>query len=278
MTQQSVQYVKPVITGCIGGIAGALVVGGFHLAANLYDSTGHLGTLMTGNGAFRYLIDMAVAFVTAFLLSWILFRWERKAGDRAQTVSKTVVGETKNEQKWRFMEEIPFLKKERRVEKVDSVEQDKNTKMETGVVYSPLQGQVIPMEDVPDDTFAAKVLGEGMAVIPSEGMVWAPFDGKVVKVYDTKHAICISSLDDIELLIHIGINTEESGGNFFQNFVSDGDWISRGEPLLRFDIAAMKEAGYSTVTPVIVTNSDDYNVVHLLGNGMVDQQDVLMKV
>lgn len=302
MIKQNVQYIRPVVTGCIGGLASALIVGLLHGAVNLYGSTSWLGAWMEANSTLRYLIDMAVAFVTAFLLSWVLFRWERKSGDRVQIASKTADKEPGTVEKaWgreemqitgsaQFSEQIPLTenghspeerqsaKRGRFADKLRFAKQEEKKQTEMGVIYSPLQGQVIPMEEVPDDTFAAKVLGDGMAVIPSEGVVYAPFDGRVEKVYDAKHAISISSIDGIEVLIHVGINTEESGGNFFEILVSDGDGIKRGDRLLRFDMAEMKEAGYSTVTPVVVTNSDDYDVIYLLGNGVVDQQDILMKV
>lgn len=244
MTKQNAQHIGPVIIGCIGGFTGALVVGVLHHTVDLYGRANQLSILLASNGIFRYLFDMAVAFVTAFLLFLILYRREEKSGEVVQKEFETTVREMEM----------------------------------TGIIYSPLQGQVIPMEEVPDDTFAAKVLGDGMAVIPSEGIVYAPFDGWVEKVYDAKHAISISSMDGIELLIHVGIGTEELAGKFYEIFVSDGDQIQRGERLLGFDMAGMKEAGYSTVTPVIVTNSDDYDVIYLEGNGVVDQQDILMKV
>lgn len=272
MVKQNVPYIRAVITGCISGFVGALLVGGIHAASNLHGGLSWFGALMTVNGTFRYLMDMAVAFVTAFLLSWVIYRWEGKFGDGMQGESGRSV------QEMEITRLIPDGKKERLIEKIWPINREKRIETEEGVVYSPLLGQVIPVEEVPDDTFAAKVLGDGMAVIPSEGMVYAPFDGWVEKVYDSKHAISISSMDGIELLIHVGIGTEESAGKFYESFVSDGDQIQRGERLLGFDMAGMKEAGYSTVTPVIVTNSDDYDVIYLEGNGVVDQQDILMKV
>lgn len=270
MIKQNVQYIRSVITGCIGGFTGALMVGLIHAAGSLYGSPGWLGALAAANGALRYFIDMAVAFVTAFLLSWILYRREEKGREGLQRDMEAGGTQT--------VETMPNKKRERFIEKIWFIDREKKAEPEEGVIYSPLQGQVISMEEVPDDTFAAKVLGDGMAVIPSEGIVYAPFDGWVEKVYDAKHAISISSMDGIELLIHVGIGTEELDGKFYDTFVSDGDQIQRGQRLLEFDMAGMKEAGYSTLTPVIVTNSDDYDVIYLEGNGMVDLQDILMKV
>ncbi len=248
MAKQNIRYIKPMITGCIGGLAGVLMVGLLHAVMNRYANTGWLVNLIGVDGTIRYSLDMAVAFVTAFLFSGILYGWKGKTGRGDRMVSEKL---------------------------------QETGKLQTagdGVIYSPLRGQVIPMEEVPDDTFAAKVLGDGVAVIPVEGMVYAPFDGRVEKVYEARHAIGISSADGIEVLIHVGINTGESDEGFFQTFVVNGDWFHRGDPLLRFKIAEMKEAGYSTVTPIIVTNSDDYDVIQMLGNGMVDPQDILMRV
>ena len=124
-----------------------------------------------------------------------------------------------------------------------------------------MEGQAIPMSEVPDGTFAAEVLGKGMAVIPESGKVVSPVNGTVATVFDTKHAIGLLSDDGVEILIHVGINTVEMNGEPFTVHVSDGDTIKAGQLLLTADLEKIKAAGYNTTTPMIVTNSDNYDDV-----------------
>ena len=129
---------------------------------------------------------------------------------------------------------------------------------EPGKVYAPIKGNVIPSADIPDETFAAGVLGEGVGIEPEEGVVYAPFDGEISSTTDTRHAIGISSPDGMELLIHVGVNTVAMEGDGFELFCAEGDQVRAGQKLMTFDIDKIKAAGYSTTTAVLVTNSDDY--------------------
>ena len=117
------------------------------------------------------------------------------------------------------------------------------------------------MSEVPDDTFAAEVLGKGMAVIPSEGKVTAPCAGEISTLFDTKHAIGLLSNDGVELLIHVGVNTVELNGKHFQAFRESGDKVKAGEKLLEFDMKAIKEAGYDLTTAVLVSEPEQVEVV-----------------
>lgn len=313
--KQNVSYIMPIITGCIGGLAGTLLVALMHLTASFFRDKG-FGFWQTTNLWGGYLLDMAVASVTAFLLSWMLYR-RREKKDFGRADKGTVTGKGKNVRQgvqaaegkrkisgqrkqmtsgnslWKeteYAEEIIPVK-ERRIAgtklvveglgipgEIGTCEPEGEGQAKTGVIYSPIQGQVVPMEEVPDDTFAAKVLGDGLAVIPSEGIVFAPFDGRVEMVYDAKNAVSVSSLDGMEVLIHIGVNTVDLAGKCFKTCVSGGDQIQKGDELLYFDLAGIKEAGYTTVSPIILTNSDDYDAVCLLGHGMVDNGDVLIQI
>ena len=129
---------------------------------------------------------------------------------------------------------------------------------EKGKVYAPIKGNVIPSAKIPDDTFAAGVLGEGVGIEPELGVVYAPFDGEISSTTDTKHAIGISSPDGMELLIHVGVNTVAMEGDGFELFCAEGDTVKAGQKLMTFSIDKIKAAGYSTTTAVLVTNSDDY--------------------
>lgn len=124
-------------------------------------------------------------------------------------------------------------------------------------ISSPVPGQVVALEDIPDQTFAAGVLGHGIAVEPSEGKVYAPFDGTCESVFDTKHALNLLSEDGVELLIHVGLETVSLQGEPFKAHVKDGEKIKKGQLLLEFDMEMIQNKGCKTVTPVIVTNEDD---------------------
>jgi len=124
-------------------------------------------------------------------------------------------------------------------------------------IDSPLIGEFKKIEDVPDITFAKKMLGDGIAVEPTEGKVIAPFDGEVVTVFPTKHAIGLKSSDGVELLIHLGLETVNLKGKYFTSHVKQGDHIVKGQLLLTFDIDKIKKAGYKMISPVVVTNMNE---------------------
>ena len=246
----NLRYVKPFIAGCIGGAAGGLVAGIMHVGASAYGITGVFGFLITTDCTMGYLLDMVVAAGVAFTLSWILYR------EKSEEPTETV-------------QEIPEAEKNddtTSVENMDSKQDDK-------AVYSPLEGKLIPMTEVPDETFASKALGEGVAVIPEKGCVYAPFDGEVEMVYDTGHAIGLVREDGMEVLIHVGINTVELGGKYYTAKVSNGQKIKKGDLLLEFDMDEIAKAGYSMVTPVIVTNSDEYEGLTFKEHGRVEPGD-----
>ena len=136
-------------------------------------------------------------------------------------------------------------------------------------VYSPLKGKAIALTEVKDETFAAGVLGQGFAVVPETGKVVAPFNGKVTTLFETKHAVGVTSDSGIEVLIHVGLNTVALEGKYFTALVKEGDTVRIGQTLLTFDQKAIAEAEYDTTTPVIVTNADDYAAVDVLCKGKV---------
>ena len=148
----------------------------------------------------------------------------------------------------------------------------------SGVICSPLTGKAILMSEVPDDTFAAEVLGKGMAVIPSEGKVVAPCHGEISILFDTKHAIGITTKDGVELLIHVGVNTVDLNGKYYEAHVAQGDQVKPGQVLLTFDIQKIQEAGYPVATPVIIANTDDYKNVKGLKNGEIHCMEPLIKL
>ncbi|MGO3792779.1 MAG: glucose PTS transporter subunit IIA, partial [Enterococcus gilvus] len=125
-------------------------------------------------------------------------------------------------------------------------------------VLAPVKGKVIPLEKVNDSAFSSKVMGEGIAIIPEENTIVAPFDGTVSAIFPTKHAVGLTSDAGMELLIHVGIDTVELNGQYFESLVSVGDLVKAGQALLTVDFGAVKAAGYDPVVPIVVTNSETF--------------------
>lgn len=122
------------------------------------------------------------------------------------------------------------------------------------LVMSPMNGQIIALENVPDPVFSGKMVGEGFAVEPSEGLVFAPVSGEIVQLFPTKHAFGIRTEEGLEVLVHVGIDTVQLKGEGFTAHVGTGDKVSQGQLVLTVDLELLKSAGKSTATPVIVTN------------------------
>lgn len=146
------------------------------------------------------------------------------------------------------------------------------------VIASPLTGNVIPLEQVADGVFSEKMVGEGFAVEPADNQVYAPADCEVVTVFGTKHAIGLTTADGVELLIHLGIDTVQMNGAPFTIDVKEGDKLKKGAKIGSFDEKMIIEAGYRTVTPVIVTNSDAYTSFTLQKTGKVSAGDDVLTV
>ncbi|HEL0697541.1 PTS beta-glucoside transporter subunit IIBCA [Streptococcus equi] len=124
-------------------------------------------------------------------------------------------------------------------------------------IYAPMVGTVLPLSEVPDETFSSKLLGEGLAILPNEEYVYAPFDGEVITLFPTKHAIALKNAKGVDVLIHVGIDTVELKGQGFEQLVKAGDTVKQGQPLLRIDLELIGSKGYSLVTPFVVTNSSE---------------------
>lgn len=144
-------------------------------------------------------------------------------------------------------------------------------------LLSPLTGRAVPIEQVPDATFADKILGNGFAVLPDSGLLKAPADGAIDSVPDTCHAVMMTADFGAELLMHIGIDTVELKGTHFRALVSAGERVTAGQPLIEFDRDAIAEAGYEVITPVVITNSDLYRIRQAFPGQMADGS-VLMEL
>lgn len=145
-------------------------------------------------------------------------------------------------------------------------------------IAAPLKGAAVPISEVNDPAFAEEMLGKGMAIKPIEGKVYAPFDGVVSLVFDTKHAVSLVSEKGAEVLIHIGLDTVMLNGVYYTVYVEVGEAVKKGDLLMEFDIEAIKTAGYDTITPVLVCNADDYKDVVRTTGKMVEPGDVIIEL
>lgn len=143
-----------------------------------------------------------------------------------------------------------------------------------GRVCSPCVGQVIRLEDVPDPVFSEKMLGDGAAVLPENGAFCSPVDGKIVQVFDTKHAYSIKSDDGLEILVHIGLNTVELKGQGFTSLVKDGDLVKKGDALCEVNLEYISDVGYQLYTPVLITNMSAVKKMKI-NETKVEQMDTL---
>ena len=146
------------------------------------------------------------------------------------------------------------------------------------VLSACLNGTVVPLADVKDEAFASGVLGDGIAIEPSDGELVAPADGEISSTFETHHAVGMTTVDGAELLMHIGIDTVKLGGKHFTYLVNEGDKVKKGQPLIRFELEAIKAEGYPVTTPVIVCNTDDYAAVEAKASGTVKQGDALLEL
>lgn len=144
-------------------------------------------------------------------------------------------------------------------------------------VYAPLRGKAIPLAQIPDPVFSEGVLGPGCGIEPEDEAVYAPFHGEITSVAETKHAVGIVSRDGMELLIHVGIDTVAMNGKGFSVKVKEGQKVKKGDLLLTFSLADIKEAGHPSTTAVLVTNGDEYKEVRPEADGSVQSGDVLLR-
>jgi PTS system D-glucosamine-specific IIC component len=146
------------------------------------------------------------------------------------------------------------------------------------VLSACLNGTVVPLADVKDEAFASGALGDGIAIEPTDGELVAPADGEISSTFETHHAVGMTTADGAELLMHIGIDTVKLGGKHFTYLVNEGDKVRKGQPLIRFELEAIKAEGYPVTTPLIVCNTDDYAAVAAKASGTVKQGDALLEL
>ena len=220
------RFMKPFIAGMIGGAVGSLAGALFKLGAPVYGVTG-IPAIPAVNNVLLYLVELIIAAGVAAALTFVVWK-----------------------------EDEPAKKAEAPAPEAPAEPMPSVVRCAAGELLQPCKGKVIAREEIPDETFAAGILGDGIGVVPEDGVVLAPFDGTVTSVFDTKHAITLEK-DGMEVLIHIGVNTVNMQGEGFSSFVEEGAEVKAGQRLLGFDRAAIANAGYNDTVVMLLTNSDD---------------------
>lgn len=145
-------------------------------------------------------------------------------------------------------------------------------------VYSPVRGELVLAKDINDPTFAEEMIGKTVAVRPSNGNVYAPFDGEILLIFDTKHAMAIKSDDGIELMIHFGLDTVKMEGKPFDVKVKVGDKVKKGDLLMCADIEMIKKDGFDPIVPMVITNFGDFKTINVGKKSEVDENDIIFEI
>lgn len=277
----NIRFFRPFIAGCIGGACGAMYASVAHLGASGTGVTGIFGILLCLNMPIAYIIMFLISAGVAFGVSWLITpralidgdgvteSKDRSEDNDKATDDKGVLSNTGND-----TSDINSINTEQ-TDTLKGNESGKNLS-EVILVPSPLKGRVVTLADTGDEMFASEALGQGIAIEPETGEVIAPFAGTVSAVMG--HAIGLECDNGLELLIHVGIDTVNLNGKGFDSKVVQGDHVEAGALLMKFDISLIREAGYPAVTPVIVTNSDEYAKVSGIAEGSVNQREPVMKI
>lgn len=238
----SLRFRRPLIAAMIGGGVSGLFMGftgvGRYTSGSpgLLALPGYIGTEGFRNITFAC-IGAAIAFGVSFVVSFILgIEDPVEEGQEHQAEERKETAEEADE---------PAV----------------GAEVKADVVYAPLTGKAVELKEVNDPTFAEEILGKGAAIIPAEGKVYAPVDGTVTALFETKHAIGFESTGGMEVLIHVGLDTVKLKGKYFTAHVDAGQEVKKGQLLLEFDMDAIKKEGYDVITPVIITNAYDYSDV-----------------
>ena len=258
----NLRFFKPFIAGCIGGGFGALYASIVHLGAKGTGVTGIFGILLCLDEPLQYLIEMLIAVGVAFVISFILYK-DQKPQEQAEEKKQKP--------------QVQVEEKSQKTEEKTGVSGTENAVSEE-TLGSPVNGRIVPLSEVSDETFASEMLGTTVAVEPSDGKITAPCDGEVMNIFETGHAVCIVTESGGELLIHVGVDTVKMEGKGFTKKVSDGDRIRKGDVLIEADLDAIRSAGYPATTMVILTNADQFARAEKAEPGEVKEGSPIMKL
>ena len=256
----NLRFFRPFIAGCIGGAAGAMYASLTHIGATGTGVTGIFGILLFLDYPLHYIVLFILSSAVAFVISWLITPSTLIDAGLQEAAAKSKVQPKKSEEV-----------------KVDS-EKVEEAKAASPIISSPLKGEVVDMEETNDPTFIAGILGKGVAIVPSEGMVYAPADAEIVTLMG--HAVAFRLANGAEMIVHVGINTVTLEGKHYEALVKVGDKVKKGDKLLKFDIEAIKKEGYPIVTPVIVTNTFEFKDIDIKtkANTKVDLDNQIFEV
>lgn len=242
---------KPFVVACLSaGIGGAMIgFAGVKAFSSGLVSLLTIPTFISTNQAVESNVTMAIlatalSFVLAFVGTLIVGFDETVQDEKLETNQQTTAGDT-----------------------ISSARHN---------LKSPLSGKVLPLSDVPDKVFSSGAMGKGLAIDPEKGELIAPADGEITTIFPTGHAVGLTTKDGIEILMHIGMDTVELEGQGFETFVKQGDQVKAGDLLVRFNIEAIKAAGYSVITPIVITNTEHFaDVLELNQEELIASEDFL---
>lgn len=263
----TLKYKRPLYTAMISsGIVG-LAAGFMHIKAFAYANPAFISLPQfigkTAPHNFMYAVICAIAsFLLAFILTFVFGYNDKMFGVEATEAS---------------VQSKPASQGPAKATPNQESNLEAGSK-DTKQVFAPMNGRLISLDKVKDNVFSKRMMGDGAAIQPTDGKIYAPFDGKVVTVFPTKHAIGLKSNDGIELMIHIGMDTVELKGKYFNQKVSAGDSIKKGQLLMEADLDKIKKAGYDTTTPVVVTNTKEFVDVEATDERQVTNNDVAIYV
>ena len=236
------------------------VVNSEKVSDSLLKESGASGVIHKGNGV-QIVYGPQVAVIKSNLEDFI----DSGAADNIEiATSETTVEENE-------------IIKEQPQEKSDKNSESK-PKSKAEVLYSHLNGKVVPLEDVEDAVFSAKVLGDGIAVEPTEGKLYAPCDAKILTVFETKHAVSLVSDSGCEMILHIGIDTVKLNGKYFESHISNGQKVKKGDLLISFDTDGIKTAGYKLTTPMVICNTDKYSSIKAIAEGNISAGEKILEI
>ena len=251
----NLRYFKPLVCGSIGGAVGAMAGSIMGVAARANGVTGIPGYLIVTNPV-TYTIMLAISFCVAFALAFATHKEEEdetaKPDERAVEVEENVPNVTK------AAEARAEAKATELADLKSVIKASKSTNLE---IMAPVVGEAVDYTEIPDGAFASGALGNGVGIKPDSEIVVSPFEGEIVSVVDSKHAVGIAGDNGVELLIHVGIDTVQMNGDGFECFVGMGDKVKKGDKLISFSRDKIAAAGYSDMVVVLVTNSFEFDDV-----------------
>ena len=269
----NLRFFKPFIAGCIGGGCGALYASIIHLGAKGTGVTGIFGILLCLEQPVQYVIEMLIAVGVAFAISFILYKDQTPEANAAGQPGAENGGSAAGTSTADISAADISAADQETEQKEDRKEGQALSEEE---LMSPADGKVIPLTEVSDETFASEMLGTTVAVEPATGKITAPCDGEIINIFETGHAVCMTTPTGGELLIHVGVDTVKLEGRGFTKMVADGAKVRRGDVLIEADLETIKAAGYPATTMVILTNADQYSEIRKAEPGEASVENAIM--